>query len=387
MKRDNNSISLTTRVVRSISEIPEPVWNQCTVSSHPFILYNFLLSLEESKSAVPETGWTPQHLLLYSKSEVIGTMPMYIKEHSAGEYVFDHGWAEAFHRAGGRYYPKLQVSVPFTPVTGPRLLISPDFKNQDEGKRTLALAATEHCKKIGASSLHFTFPTKQESKLLGDIGMLRRTGIQFHWRNLGYKSFDDFLTTLSSSKRKQIRRERRGAIESGIKISVLSGDDIKDHHWDSFYLFYTNTSLKKWGTPYLTREFFSLIGKRISNQIILVLAERDGLPIAGALNFLGNNTIYGRNWGCIEEHKFLHFEVCFYRIIDFAITNKIKKVEAGAQGPHKLSRGYLPIATYSNHWIEHKGLRHAISQYLSKETTALDWEIKALEEHSPFRKI
>ena len=200
-------------------------------------------------------------------------------------------------------------------------------------------------------------------------------------------NFDDFLTTLSSSKRKQIRRERRGAIESGIKISVLSGDDIKDHHWDSFYLFYTNTSLKKWGTPYLTREFFSLIGKRISNQIILVLAERDGLPIAGALNFLGNNIIYGRNWGCIEEHKFLHFEVCFYRIIDFAITNKIKKVEAGAQGPHKLSRGYLPIATYSNHWIEHKGLRHAISQYLSKETTALDWEIKALEEHSPFRKI
>ncbi len=377
----------TVQVADSITDIPENTWNHCLNSNHPFMLFNFLLSLEESGSAISETGWRAQHLVLYSGTNIVGTMPMYLKEHSAGEYVFDHGWADAFHRAGGRYYPKLQVSVPFTPATGPRLLISPNVDKPEIARKALILKAIEHCQNMGASSLHITFPTREEWNNFSELGMLKRTGIQFHWFNQGYENFEEFLSTFSSSKRKQIRKERRKAILNDIKISTLCGDSIKEHHWDSFYTFYKNTGQRKWGIPYLNRDFFSLLGNRMADQIILIVAERAGKPIGAALNFLGNNTLYGRNWGCIEDHKFLHFEVCYYQAIDFAITNKINKIEAGAQGGHKLSRGYIPTTTYSSHWIAHPGLRQAVSEYLTNEVTNVDREIKILEKHSPFKRV
>ncbi|MBT6440863.1 MAG: N-acetyltransferase, partial [Alphaproteobacteria bacterium] len=303
-----------------------------------------------------------------------------------GEYVFDHGWAEAFARAGGQYYPKLQVSVPFTPAMGPRLLVDPVHPDPAWARRALLTAATQRCEQIGASSIHITFPTEPEWTAMGEAGLLQRTGVQFHWENDNYADFDAFLATLSSRKRKQIKKERREALPEGLTITALSGDEIKEHHWDAFFVFYQENGARKWGTPYLTRTFFSLLGERMGDQVVLVMAERDGRPIAGALNLMGDGTLYGRNWGCIEDHRFLHFEACYYQAIDYAIKHGLGRVEAGAQGPHKLARGYLPITTYSAHWITHPGLREAIGQYLEREVNEVDWEIEALSKHSPYRK-
>lgn len=361
-------------------------WDRCLGSDHPFMRHAFLSALEDSGSAVAETGWLGQHLLLKDDGALIGAMPMYLKNHSAGEYVFDHGWAEAFARAGGQYYPKLQVSVPFTPAMGPRLLVDPTHRDPAWARRALLTAATQRCEQIGASSIHITFPTEPEWDAMGEAGLLQRTGVQFHWENDNYADFDAFLATLSSRKRKQIKKERREALPEGLTIAALSGDEIKEHHWDAFFVFYQENGARKWGTPYLTRTFFSLLGERMGDQVVLVMAERDGRPIAGALNLVGDGTLYGRNWGCIEDHRFLHFEACYYQAIEYAIKHGLGRVEAGAQGPHKLARGYLPITTYSAHWITHPGLRDAIGQYLEREVNEVDWEIEALSKHSPYRK-
>ena len=374
-------------VASSIRDVKPADWDHCLGSDHPFLRHAFLSALEDSGSATAETGWLGQHLLLRDDGRLVGAMPMYLKNHSAGEYVFDHGWADAFMRAGGKYYPKMQASVPFTPATGPRLLVSADHPDPGFARHALLSAAVQRCEQVGASSVHITFPTKDEWTLMGEAGLLQRTGVQFHWENAGYENFDAFLATLSSRKRKQIRRERRDALSTeGLTIKALSGDAIEEHHWDAFFTFYQDTGGRKWGSPYLSRLFFSLLGERMGEQVVLIMVERDGRPIAGALNLVGDGVIFGRNWGCIEEHRFLHFEACYYRAIDYAIEHGLARVEAGAQGPHKLARGYLPVTTYSAHWIAHAGLRDAIGEYLERELGEVDWEIEALSRHSPYRQ-
>jgi predicted N-acyltransferase len=310
---------------------------------------------------------------------------MYLKSHSYGEYVFDHGWADAFERAGGRYYPKLQVSVPFTPATGPRLL-TPAGPRSAAIRGALLTTCVEVCDRLGASSLHITFPTEDEFQLMGEHELLQRTGMQFHWLNDDYESFDAFLASLASRKRKQIRKERRAVDEFGFTITTLTGADIKEHHWDAFFAFYMETGSRKWGVPYLTRPFFSLLTEKMGDAVVLVMVERDGRPIAAALNFAGTDTLFGRNWSCCEDHRFLHFEACYYRAIDYAIDHGLKRVEAGAQGPHKLARGYMPVPTYSAHWVANPGLREAVAHYLEHETRQVDHEIAVLEQHGPFRQ-
>ena len=383
--------ALEAHILTSLRDVAAEAWDACVPGGHPFVRHAFLAALEESGSATAETGWLGQHVVLKdSGGTVLGAVPMYLKNHSHGEYVFDHGWADAFERAGGRYYPKMQVSVPFTPATGPRLLIRADAAaNQEETaafKGALLSACIQCSEKIGASSLHITFPEKDEAELMQEAGLLLRTGMQFHWENGGYDSFDDFLGSLASRKRKQIRRERREALAEGLKVRALTGDDIEEHHWDAFFHFYRETGSRKWGMPYLTREFFSLLGQSMGEQVVLMIAENAGRPIAGALNLMSGDTLYGRNWGAVEYHKFLHFELCYYQAIDYAIAHGLKRVEAGAQGEHKLLRGYLPCPTYSAHWIANPSFRGAIEDYLERETRQVDWEIEALGTHSPFRK-
>jgi len=311
-------------------------------------------------------------------------MPCYLKSHSYGEYVFDQAWADAYDRAGGSYYPKLQSAVPFTPVTGKRVLIR---EGPDRTKRESILlqAATTLAQRLDTSSLHVTFLTRDEWELAGRLGFLQRTDQQFHWRNEGYGSFEDFLGALSSRKRKTIRKERADALGHGIEIEWITGADLTEAHWDAFFAFYMDTGTRKWGTPYLTRSFFSLIGETMRDEILLVLAKRTGRAVAGALNFIGSDTLFGRYWGAIEEHPHLHFEVCYYQAIDFAIAHKLGRVEAGAQGAHKLARGYLPVTTYSAHWIADPGLRRAVADYLKRERLAVAREIALLSEESPYR--
>jgi predicted N-acyltransferase len=342
--------------------------------------------LEDSKSATRLTGWLPQHLLLQDASgKLAACMPCYLKSHSYGEYVFDHSWADAYARAGGDYYPKLQCSVPFTPVTGRRLLVR---EGPDRAKREAILlqAAATLTERLDASSAHITFLTQDECELAGGMGFLKRNDQQFHWPNQGYGCFDDFLSALSSRKRKTIRKERQDALKDGMEIEWVTGNDLTEAHWDAFFDFYQDTGSRKWGTPYLTRKFFSLIGESMTDQILLVLAKRDGRAIAGALNFIGANTLYGRYWGAIEEHPCLHFEVCYYQAVDYAIQHGLSRVEAGAQGAHKLARGYLPVETYSVHWIRDGGLRRAVGDYLKRERTAMAREIALLGAESPYRK-
>jgi predicted N-acyltransferase len=312
--------------------------------------------------------------------KVTGVVPCYLKSHSQGEYVFDHAWADAFQRAGGRYYPKLQVSVPFTPVTGPRIL-----SDMTEVRDSLAGNLETHCVTANASSVHVTFASEADVSTLSNRGWLRREDIQFHWRNTGFATFSDFLASLSSSKRKNIRKERESFARSGISFEWLTGSSLKEHHWDHFFAFYTDTGSRKWGSPYLNRLFFSLMNDRMADQILLVMAKRNGHYIAGALNFIGHDTLYGRNWGCLESHPFLHFEVCYYQAIDFAISRGLKVVEAGAQGEHKLARGYLPVKTSSFHHFRHKGLARAVADYLVQEREAVDESKSILNEHSPFK--
>lgn len=377
------------RVERSIDSIDADAWDACANPQsreyNPFISHRFLSALEASGCVAPDTGWLPQHLVLESdQGEVEGCMPCYLKSHSQGEYVFDYGWAHAFEAAGGEYYPKLQCSVPFTPVTGRRLLVA-DKADAERRESLLVSAAVQLTRKLDASSLHITFLTEGEWERLGSIGMLRRTDQQFHWENNGYGSFAEFLGELSSRKRKAINKERRGALENGIEIEWIRGADISEAHWDTFYDFYLDTGARKWGSPYLNREFFSMIGTVMRDDILLILCRRGGRYIAGALNFIGGDTLYGRYWGCIEDHRFLHFETCYYQAIDYAIENGIRRVEAGAQGTHKLARGYLPITTYSAHFIAHGGLSAAVADYLDQEREAVEQENAILRKHSPFK--
>jgi predicted N-acyltransferase len=392
LSKDNDALSL--RVVGGIGAFTADEWHTLRGSSrndidtpyNPFVSHYFLSSLEDSGCSVARTGWQPHHLRLESgEGRLLGAAFCYAKSHSQGEYVFDHGWADAFERAGGRYYPKLQVSVPFTPATGPRLLVARDA---DAGQVRAALAAglKTVVQRTGVSSAHVTFAGGDDIAALESAGFLGRTDQQFHFRNRGYSSYDDFLSTLVARKRKALKRERREALSAGISIDWLTGRDLTEAAWDDFFAFYMDTGGRKWGRPYLNRRFYSLVGERMADDILLVMAKRNGRYVAGAINFIGGDTLYGRHWGCIEEHPFLHFEVCYHQAIDFAIARGLKTVEAGAQGEHKLARGYEPVTTRSAHWIEHPGLRRAVADYLVQERREVASAGEYLAQHGPFRK-
>jgi uncharacterized protein len=353
---------------------------------NPFVSHAFFQAAEASGSAIARTGWGPRHLIAKVDGQIMGIVPCYLKAHSQGEYVFDRGWADAYERAGGRYYPKLQCSVPFTPATGPRLLIRGDA-DRDEIGSALASGLMALCGVSKASSAHVTFAREAECKMLAEHGFLQRTDQQFHWHNRGFATFDDFLATLNSRHRKAIKRERREAVAADVSIHWLRGKDITEEAWDAFFEFYMETGSRKWGRPYLTREFFSLIGESMANDVLLVMAKRNGRWIAGAINFIGSDTLFGRNWGAIEHHPFLHFEVCYYQAIDFAIRHGLKVVEAGAQGEHKIARGYLPQTTYSAHYIADPSLRRAIADYLKRERAYVAEAGRELAAAGPFRKV
>jgi uncharacterized protein len=353
---------------------------------NPFISHDFLYACEASGSATARTGWQPQHLIAEGADDtVLGVVPCYLKSHSRGEYVFDRGWAEAYERAGGNYYPKLQVCVPFTPATGRRLLLRPG-PTAESIRAGLAAGLTELCRRHDASGVHVTFMPEDECHYLAGRSFLERTDQQFHWENGGYATFDAFLEALSARKRKTIKRERRDAATNGITIHWLSGKDLTEEVWDAFFNFYMETGSRKWGRPYLTREFYSLIGQRMADKVVLVMAKRAGKWIAGAINFVGSDTLFGRHWGCVEQHPFLHFEICYYQAIEYAIAHKLKRVEAGAQGEHKLARGYLPNITYSAHYIADPGLRRAIADYLKRERAYVEAAGEELAAAAPFRK-
>jgi predicted N-acyltransferase len=378
------SDTITVRVHASIAEIRAATWDACAGEANPTISHTFLSALEESGSTTKRTGWTPLHLSLEgSEGEVIGVVPLYAKTHSYGEYIFDYGWADAFERAGGRYYPKLLSAVPFTPVPGPRLLIRPG--TPPEAREHLLAGMVEFVNRRQISSLHVNFPETADAAAMIEAGFLQRLGQQFHWTNDGYRDFDDFLAALNSRKRKAVKKERREALAPGLDIEVLTGSDLKPRHWDAFFQFYLATSDRKWGSAYLNRRFFALIGERMPEKIVLFMARRGGKYVAGAFNLLGKETIYGRNWGSYGDYKFLHFECCYYQAIQFAITQGLKRVEAGAQGPHKIQRGYLPAPTYSLHWIPDPGFRRAVAQFLARERQMIEHKMEGLAEFSPFR--
>lgn len=381
------------RIAAGIGAFTQAEWDGFGGTTHgsdggynPFLSFAFLSALEESGCAVRRTGWQGHHLRLEtSQGKFLGAVPCYVKSHSQGEYVFDHGWADAFERAGGNYYPKLQCSVPFTPVTGPRLLVARD-EDESSVKAGLAAGLKLATEKLGVSSAHITFAPEADMPALEAAGFLHRTDKQFHFFNEGFSSYDDFLGTLASRKRKALKKERRQALAGGISIDWLTGKDLTEAIWDDFFAFYMDTGGRKWGRPYLNRKFFSMIGERMADDILLVMARRGGRYIAGAINFIGSDALYGRNWGCIEDHPFLHFEVCYHQAIDFAIEKKLKVVEAGAQGEHKLARGYRPVTMHSAHYIAHPGLRRAVADYLERERREVAHMSDYLEEHTPFRK-
>jgi predicted N-acyltransferase len=377
-------LSLTLH--RSVAEIPAADWDACAGDENPFVSHAFLAALEDSGSIGGRSGWLAQHAALRDPAgRLLGCAPMYAKAHSYGEYVFDHGWADAFERAGGRYYPKLQVASPFSPVPGPRLLVRP---GAGIGVPALAQGLVQACGQLDLSSVHVTFCTAEEWTALGEAGWLQRIGTQFHWTNAGYTSFEDFLGALASRKRKQIKRERRDAEASGFALKTLRGHEITAKHWAAFHRFYLATTDKKWGrSAYLNARFWPLLGEALGDKVVLMVAEQDGEPVAGALNLLGQDALYGRNWGAVVDAPFLHFELCYYRAIDFAIEHSLARVEAGAQGEHKIQRGYLPVPTYSAHWIAHGGLRAAIADFLDRERPAMLREMEALATLSPFRQV
>jgi predicted N-acyltransferase len=376
--------SLTLRLHTGIAQIEPAEWDACAGDDNPFVSHAFLSAVEDSGSAGPRTGWLPQHVALRDAAgQLVAAAPMYAKSNSYGEYVFDHGWANAYEQAGGRYYPKLQVAVPFSPVPGPRLLCRPDT---GIGAAALGGALVQACQELNLSGVHVTFCTAADWEALGEAGWLQRLGQQYHWENAGYGSFDDFLGALSSRKRKVLRRERRDANDCGLVFRTLRGPEIERHHWDAFYRFYQSTVDRKWGSAYLTRRFFPLLGERLGERVILMLAERDGEPVAGALNLAGRDALYGRNWGCSGDYPFLHFELCYYRAIDYAIEHGLTRVEAGAQGEHKIQRGYLPKPTYSAHWLSHPGLRGAVSHFLERERPAVLERMEELATLSPYRR-
>jgi uncharacterized protein len=417
---DMSSTEITLRVANTLADVTRAAWDACAnppgaldndlggdlqpapqdcagaareaavsvsdTAYNPFISHDFLSALERSGSVRNRTGWQPMHLVAQTADgEILGVAPCYAKSHSQGEYVFDHGWAEAYERAGGSYYPKLQVSIPFTPATGRRLLVRPGARAQAV-QGALADGLAEICRRANASSVHVTFPTAAEWELLGSHGYLQRTHRQFHWENADYATFDHFLAALASRKRKTIRRERAEALAPGIDIHRLTGSDLTESVWDAFFEFYMETGSRKWGRPYLTRAFYSMVGETMRDRILLVMAKRNGRWIAGAINFIGARTLLGRHWGAVEHHPFLHFEVCYYQAIDFAIAHKLARVEAGAQGQHKIARGYLPTTTYSAHYIVDAGLRRAVADFLTHERAFVAEEIEEFAEAAPFRK-
>ncbi|MBI2256868.1 MAG: N-acetyltransferase [Proteobacteria bacterium] len=379
-------LALTARVLDRIADIPAAAWDACAGDDNPFVSHAFLNALETSGSVGRGTGWLPQHIVLEDDNGTVhAATPLYVKGHSQGEYVFDHGWAEAYERAGGKYYPKLQVAVPFSPVPGPRLLVRP-CADDAVMRSALIDALTQTAEKSGLSSLHVTFCEAQEAAEMAGHGYLHRLGTQYHWHNKGYGSFDDFLEDLASRKRKAIRKERAAVAGHGLDIRALSGDDLTSAHWDAFFAFYMDTGGRKWGRPYLTRAFFAALHDALRDRVVLVMAFRDGQPIAGALNLRGRDALFGRNWGCTEDLPFLHFECCYYQAIDYAIRHKLSRVEAGAQGEHKIQRGYLPVETHSAHWIADPRFSEAVSDYLERERRLVQNEIAGLMTLSPFRQ-
>ena len=384
--------SIEISILTSLHEIDADEWDACAAPEtsdggrphDPFTTHRFLTALEDSRSVGTGTGWQPQYLAARADGELIATAPLYAKGHSQGEYIFDHNWAQAYERAGGRYYPKLQMAVPFTPATGRRFLVKPGF--EEAGLAALTQGAVQIADQNNLSSLHITFCTEAERTAGQTMGLLERTSQQYHWLNQGYADFDAFLTALAARKRKAIRKERAQAQGFGGRIIALTGDQIQPEHWDAFWVFYQDTGARKWGTPYLTRAFFDAAQETLRDDILLVLAERDGHYVAGALNMIGRETLYGRYWGCTEHHACLHFELCYYQAIEFAINNSLQRVEAGAQGDHKLARGYMPVPTHSLHWIRDPGLRDAIANYLEAEAAAVSEDIEILTSYGPFKK-
>lgn len=401
MTAESTKLEASLRVAGAITDVAADDWDACAnpqpisqtgenfsqqMSYNPFTSHAFLSALEASNSVHVRAGWQPLHLVIEGGGTVLGVAPCYVKSHSRGEYVFDHGWADAYERAGGSYYPKLQVAVPFTPATGPRLLARPG-PQAPAVRALMADAMADVCRQTKASSVHVTFATREEYDLLGARGYLQRTHQQFHFENEGYASFEEFLGALASRKRKAIRRERAEALANGVTIHHLTGSDLTEEVWDAFFHFYMETGSRKWGRPYLTREFYSLAGAAMADKILLVMAKRNGRWIAGAINFIGGDTLFGRHWGAVEHHPFLHFEVCYYQAIDYAISHGLKRVEAGAQGEHKLARGYLPVTTYSAHYIADPGLRRAVADYLKREREHVADANAELTEMGPFRKV
>lgn len=414
-RKTDHAGPLQVKILPHLSDIAADDWDACAnpdpAQYDPFVSHSFLQALEKAGTITMQSGWIAQHLVLQNAcGEIKGCMPLYLKLHSQGEYIFDHAWADAYHRAGGSYYPKLQCAVPFTPVPGRRFLTRPG-KDEDQMRAHLARAAIELARRHDASSLHITFLSEHEWTTLGSkedpdrgrtgltsgsphdlkdpqsgLDLLQRTDSQFHWLNDGFTSFDGFLATLASRKRKVLRKERRQAVAADIKIRHLTGAAIKEHHWDAFYRFYLDTGNRKWGRPYLNRSFFSLLGETMADRCLLIMAERNGQAIAGALNIIGGDCLYGRYWGAIEHHPFLHFELCYYQAIDFAIANRLARVEAGAQGEHKLVRGYVPCPTYSLHWIADTNFRDAVADYLTHERRHAEHEREALKDFTPFKK-
>jgi uncharacterized protein len=391
--KEQGAQDAVVRIAGRIADVPADDWDACARGEstskkppNPFVSHAFLRALEESGSAARETGWLPQHLLFEDDGgRLLGCMPCYLKGHSQGEYVFDHGWAEAYMRAGGDYYPKLQAAVPFSPVPGPRLLVRSGAARL-ERQALLLQAGRTLTNKLGVSSLHITFMSLDEWQLAGEFGYLQRVDQQFHWHNDGYGSFDDFLCALASRKRKAIKRERRCALGDEIEIEWLTGSELTEAHWDAFFAFYLDTGARKWGRPYLTREAFSLLGESMADQLLLVMAKRGDEYIAGALNVIGADTLYGRYWGAVETQEFLHFEVCYYQAIDYAIAHGLARVEAGAQGGHKLARGYVPTQTYSAHYIADAQLRSPVAHYLERERRAVSEENALLKAETPYKR-
>ncbi len=372
---------LTVRLAPSVGSFDVAEWNALDPSGNPFVSHEFLTAMEDSGSVGDGTGWDPVPIAMTDENgKLLAAMPSYAKGHSQGEYVFDHSWADAYQRAGGRYYPKLQIASPFTPATGPRLLLS------DPSLALHLLKGAELvCEQNGLSSAHATFIDQAQLPLFEDAGWLKRSDLQFHWINRGYSTFDDFLDALSSRKRKNLRKERAAA-QKGLQISRLSGDDIKPEHWDAFWLFYQDTGARKWGVPYLTREAFTLLQERMGDQLVMILALDEGMPIAGALNFIGQDALYGRYWGCARDVRFLHFELCYYQAIEIAIERGLDRVEAGAQGGHKLARGYEPVQTWSAHWIADPGFRDAVADFLERERDGVATDQVLLDRRTPFKQ-
>ncbi|SEM71899.1 hypothetical protein SAMN04488077_10794 [Roseovarius tolerans] len=382
---------ITISLHERIADIPAAVWDACACPEaadgrpeDPFTTHRFLKALEDSRSVGTGSGWHPHYMTAEAQGQVIACAPLYLKSHSQGEYIFDHNWAHAYERAGGRYYPKFQMAVPFTPVTGRRFLTRPGY--EAAGRAALIEGASQVAERNGISSLHVTFCTEAEAEAGAALGLMPRRTQQYHWINRGYEGFDAFLADLSSRKRKTIRKERARAQAFGGEIVALTGDQIKPEHWDAIWTFYQDTGARKWGTPYLTRRFFERAHETLRDDILLVLALRGGQPVAGAMNLIGASALYGRYWGCIEDHPCLHFELCYYQAMEFAIDHGLQRVEAGAQGEHKLARGYLPVATHSLHWLRDPGFAEAVAQYLEAERAAVDEDIEILTGYGPFRK-